>query len=252
MCKKTLGLRYGIGSKPRQTNNCVKYYPDLSKQWKVRTRQDTNFGYACTVTLTWWYDLGLGSRHILVSWTKILWNIVQIRVSSEKNCPDTRFGYVCTLTLKIQYYLGLRSGYTHWSWTTIVWNIIQIQASIKKLWTRTPIRTDVWKYRNTCVHCDLDLGDMILFQGHDRHILGPWTRVVWNIIQVQASIRKLWPGHYEQTDRQTGWSLYTPNIVCEGICIYERVNINRKENNGLDKRTDRHSHTRTYPVLTGI
>ena len=134
MCKKTLGLRYDIGSKPRQTNNFVKYYPDLSKQWKVRTRQDTNFGYACTVTLTWWYDLGLGSWHILGSWTKILWNIVQIRVSSEKNCPDTRFGYVCTLTLEIRYDLGIRLGYTHWSWTTIVWNIIQIQASIKKLW----------------------------------------------------------------------------------------------------------------------
>ena len=45
------------------------------------------------------------------------------------------------------------------SWTTIELNIIQIQLGSEELWPGNGFPV--------CVHCDLDLGDMILGQGHD-------------------------------------------------------------------------------------
>ena len=58
-----------------------------------------------------------------------------------------------------RYDLGSRSWHTLRSWTTIVWNIIQIQHGSEELWSGHGF--------SVCVHCDLDLGDMTLGQGHD-------------------------------------------------------------------------------------
>ena len=72
----------------------------------------------------------------------------------------TRISGICALwPLPSRYDLRSQSWHTLGSWTTIVWNIIQIQLGSEELWPghRFPV----------CVHCDLDLGDMILSQGHD-------------------------------------------------------------------------------------
>ena len=72
--------------------------------------------------------------------------------------PDTDFEYVCTVTLTVEIW-PKRSWHTLGSWTTIVWNIIQIQLGSEELWPGHGFPV--------CVHCDLDLGDMTLGQGHD-------------------------------------------------------------------------------------
>ena len=63
-------------------NNWVIYYPDPIWQWGVMAR--TLFLGMCTL---WpWprrYDLGSRSWHTLVSWTTIVWNIIQIQFGSE-------------------------------------------------------------------------------------------------------------------------------------------------------------------------
>ena len=51
-------------------------------------------------------------------------------------------------------------------------------------------RTQFW----VCVHCDLDLGDMTLGQGHDTP-LGHGQQLWWNIIQIQLGSEELWPRH---------------------------------------------------------
>ena len=56
-----------------------------------------------------------------------------------------------------RYGLVTRSWHTLGSWTTNVWKIIQIQQG--ELWSGH------WFW--VCAHCDLDLGDITLGQGHD-------------------------------------------------------------------------------------
>ena len=58
-----------------------------------------------------------------------------------------------------RYDLGSRSWHTLGSWTTIVWNIIKIQLGTEELCPEH--RFSIY------VHCDLNLGDMTLGQGHD-------------------------------------------------------------------------------------
>ena len=70
----------------------------------------------------------------------------------------TRISSMCALW-PWRYDLGSRSWHTLVSWTTIEWNIIQIQLGSEELWPRHRFPV--------CVHCDLDLGDMTLGQGHD-------------------------------------------------------------------------------------
>ena len=95
-------------------NNCVKYYPDPTRQWGVMAR--------------------------------------------------TRISGICALWPWLQRYdLGSRSWHTLGSWTTIVWNIIQIQLGSEELWPGHGFPVYWYMY----VHCDLDLRDMTLGQGHD-------------------------------------------------------------------------------------
>ena len=58
-----------------------------------------------------------------------------------------------------EYDLGTRSWHTLGSWT-ILWDIIQIQNCNKELCPDTD-------FGYVTVHCDLNLGDMTLGQGHD-------------------------------------------------------------------------------------
>ena len=63
----------------------------------------------------------------------------------------------------LSYDLESRSGQTLGSWTTKVWNIIHIQHCSKELWPKHRFRV--------CKHCDLDLWDMTLSQGHDKPLV---------------------------------------------------------------------------------
>ena len=75
----------------------------------------------------------------------------------------TRISGICALwPWPWRYDLESRSWHIFGSWTTIVWNIIQIQFGSKELWPGHGFPV--------YVHCDLDLGDMILSQGHDTFL----------------------------------------------------------------------------------
>ena len=95
------------------------------------------------------------------------------------------------------YALGLRSWHTLGSWTTIVWNIIQIQHSSEELWPRHTIfgmcTLWPWPWR-------YDLRSSIpRCEQTDKQtgwFLWSWTIVVWNIIQIQHGSEKLWLGHW--------------------------------------------------------
>ena len=69
--------------------------------------------------------------------------------------PYTKHYHNIHFVLSILTELGSRLGLR----TTSVWNIIQVQLSSKKLRPRQGFQL--------CVHCDLDLWDMSLGQGHD-------------------------------------------------------------------------------------
>ena len=121
---------------------------------------DTDFQYVCTVILTleiwplvtvmthpWVMDNNYVKYYPDPTWQ---WGVM----------ARTGISSMCALwPWPWKYDLGSRSWHTLGSWTTIVWNIIQIQLGSEELWPG---------YRfSVCVHCDLDLGDMILGQGHD-------------------------------------------------------------------------------------
>ena len=99
-----------------------------------------------------------------------------------------------------RYDLKSRSWHTLGSWTTVVWNIIQIQLGSEELWPghRFWVR----------VHCDLDLGDMILGQGHDTP-LGHGQQLCEILSRSDKWLRSYGPDTM-WTDGQTGWFLYTP------------------------------------------
>ena len=139
-------------------NNCVKYYPDPTWQWGVMA--PTRISSMCALwPWPWTYDLGSRSWHTLGSWTTIVWNIIQIQHGSEE-MARTWISSICALwPWSWRYDLGSRSWHIFRSWITILWNIIQIQLGSEELWPGHGFPV--------CVHCDLDLGDMTLGQGHD-------------------------------------------------------------------------------------
>ena len=94
-----------------------------------------------------------------------------------------------------RYDLGSRSWHTLGSWTTIVWNIIQIQLGSEELWPGHGFPV--------CVHCDLDLGDMTLGQGHDTPFcygqqfceLLSRSNLALKSYGPDTDFQSLWPGH---------------------------------------------------------
>ena len=197
--------RYVLES--RSWYDCMIYYPDPTWQWGVMARTWIS-GICALWPWTRRYDNGSRSWHTLVSWTTIVWNIIEIQLGSEELWPGHGFPvYVhCDLELGdmtlgqghdttwvmdnncVKYYpdptwqwgvmagtqifsicalwpwprrydLRSRSWHTLGSWTTIAWNSIQIQLGSEELWPRHGFPV--------CVHCDLDLGDITLGQGHN-------------------------------------------------------------------------------------
>ena len=133
----------------------------------------------------------------------------------------TRISSKCALwTWPWRYDLESTSWQTLGSWTTIVWNIIQIQLGSEELWPGHGF--------SVCVHCDLDLGDITLGQGHDtplRHgqqlceIISRSDKGVWSNGPdsiCEKTDRRTDRQTDRRTDKQTGWFLYTPKLCLRG------------------------------------
>ena len=170
---------------------------------------DTDFQYVCTVTLTleiWpWVKVMTHPWVMDNNWVKYYpdptwqWGVMaRTRISSM--CALWPWPWRCDF--------GSRSWHTLVSWTTIVWNYIQIGQGITKLWPGHGFPV--------CVHCDLDLGDMTLGQGHDTPL--GHGQLLCEIISISdKGVRSYGPDTMwtdgqtdRQTDIQTGWFLYTP------------------------------------------
>ena len=181
-------------------NNCVKYHPHLRDPWKVMVWKKYfamcklwhwpwryvpeswswsiawyiikiqfgsdnlwpghGFGYVCTVTM----------NSEIWPWVKVMTYPSVIDNKCVKYYPDptwqwgvmarTCISAICALwPWPRRYDNGSRPWHFLGSWTTIAWNIIQIQLGSEELWPGH--RFLVY------VHCDLDLGDITLGQGHD-------------------------------------------------------------------------------------
>ena len=125
--------------------------------------------------------------------------------------PDTEFEYVCTVTLTLEVWT-LVKVMTH-PWVTDINNYVKYYPDPTWQWgfmarTRILGMCALWPWR-------YDLGS------RSWHILGSWTIIVWNIIQIGQGVKKLWPRHdvNRRTDRWTdrqGDSIYPPNFVCGG------------------------------------
>ena len=118
------------------------------------------FGYVCTVTM----------KSEIWPWVKVMTHPSVIDNKCVKYYLDptwqwgvmarTRISSICALwPWPRKYDNGSSSCHTLGSWTTIVWNIIQIQHGSEELWPG--------RIFPVYVHCDLDLGDMTLGEGHD-------------------------------------------------------------------------------------
>ena len=132
----------------------------------------------------------------------------------------TRISSMCALwPWPWRYDLGSRSWHTLWSWTIIVWNIIEIKLGSEEVWPGYGFPV--------CVHCELDLGDMTLGQGHDTP-LGHGQQLCEIISRSDKGIQSYGPDTMwtegqtdrrtdRQTDGQTGWFLYTPQTLFAGV-----------------------------------
>ena len=175
--------------------------------------------------------------------------------------PDMDFGYVCTVTLTLEewpwvkvmihpsamdnncekYYLDAT-----WQWRvmarTHIFCYVCIFTLTLEVWPWVKVMTHPWVMDNNCLKYYPDptwqwgvmartriLGMCALWPWPWRydlgsrswHILGSWTIIMWNIIQIGQGVKKLWPGHdvNRRTDRQTGGQGDTyipPNFVCGG------------------------------------
>ena len=197
-CDLDLGvmtLGQGMTHRWVMDNNCTNYYPDPTWQWRVMARTLI----LCISALwpwPWRYDLGSRSWHILGSWTTIVRNIIQIQHGSEELRPGHEFGYVCTVTLTLEVWPWLKVMTYPWVMDnncvkyypdpTWQWGVMALTRILGMcaLW--------LWSWR-------YDIGS------RSWHILGSWTIIVWNIIQIGQGVKKLWPGHdvNRRTDRQT-------------------------------------------------
>ena len=98
--------------------------------------------------------------------------------------PDTDFQYMCTVTLTLEIWASVKVMTHPWVMDTIVWNIIQIQLGSEELWPRHGFPV--------CVHCDLDLRDMTLGQGHDT-LLGHGQQLCEILFRSNLAVRSYDP-----------------------------------------------------------
>ena len=102
---------------------------------------------------------------------------------ATRNCgPDTNFGYVCSVTLTSEI----------WPWIKVMTHPLVIDNKCVKYYP-----DPTWQWRViagygfwVCVHCDLDLGDMILGQGYYPDPTWQWGVLARTRI---SSICALWP-----------------------------------------------------------
>ena len=129
----------------------------------------------------------------------IVWNIIQIQLSSEKLWPGHRFSVCVHCDLDFGD-MTLGQGYD----TPLVMDNNCVKYYPDPTWQwGIMARTQIlgmcalwpwpWRY---------DLGS------RSWHTLGSWATIVWNIIKIGKVGKKLWPGH--DVNRRTGWFLYTP------------------------------------------
>ena len=167
--------------------------------------------------------------------------------------PDMDFGYVCTVTLTLEI----------WHWVKVMTHPSIMDNNCEKYYLDPTWQWRVMDWRRILGMCALwpwpwnfDLGSS------SWHILGSWTTIVWNIIQIQHDsegswtiivwniiqirqvVKKLWPGHdvnrrtHGQTDGRTdrrtdgqtdGWFLYTPQTLFAGGIITQIDRENMQE-----------------------
>ena len=152
-------------------NNCVKLYPDRTREYEVmaqtrceQTNRQTDQQTDRVIPTVYTPPPKLCLRRykkrakILNERGKYTFQfdnyMYMCEILSRSNLavrsygPDMDFGYVCTVTLTLEL----------WPWVNVMTHPSVIAIS-EELWTghRFPVY----------VHCDLDLGDMMLGQGHD-------------------------------------------------------------------------------------
>ena len=143
----------------RSWYDCVINHQDPTWQWGVMARTRI-FSMCALWPWPWRYDLGSRSWH---PW---------VMDNNVKYFPDPTpqwgvmartqlFGMYALWPWHLRYDHRTRSWHNLGSWTISVWNIIPIQHSSEDLWPGH------WFSVYMYMHCDLDLGDMTLGQGHD-------------------------------------------------------------------------------------
>ena len=152
-----------------------------------------------------------------------LWEIL-----SRSNVAVKSYDPVCTLTLTLEVWPWVKVM-THpwvmdkncvkyypdptWQWGVMARtrNLGMCALARTQIWGMCALWPWPWRY---------DLGS------RSWHILGSWTIIVWNIIQIGQGVKKLWPGHdvNRRTDRQTnrqtdgqGDSYIPPKLCLWGV-----------------------------------
>ena len=132
--------------------------------------------------------------------------------------PDTDFGHVCTVTLTLQIWpwvqvmthpwVGDKNCVKYYPDPTWLWGVMA-KTRILGMCALRP-----WPGR-------YNLGSK------SWHTLGPWTTIVWNIIQIQQGSEELWPGqgfwvcvhcHLDLGDMTLGQGHDTPFCHGQQLC----------------------------------
>ena len=148
---------------------------------------DTDFRYVCTVTLTLevhLYNLESRSWHTLESWTTIVWNIIQIQLGTEELWPGHGFLVCVHCDLDLG---GITLGQGHDTPLSHEQQSCEILSKSNLTLRSYGPDTDFW-YGCTMTS---EIWPWVKVMTHPWS----WTTIVCNIIQIQQSSEKLWPGH---------------------------------------------------------
>ena len=137
--------------------------------------------------------------------------------------PDMEFGHVCTVTLTLEV----------WPWVKVMTHLWVMDKNCVKYYQDPTWQWGIMARTRILGMCVLwpwpwryDLGS------RSWHILGSWTIIVWNIIQIGQGVKKLWPGHdvNRRTDRQTDRVIliYPQTLFAGGIIIVETTLVQLK------------------------
>ena len=250
-------------------NNCVKYYPHQTWQSGVMAR--TRISSICALwPWHWRYDLGSRSWHFLGSWTTIVWNIIHIKHGSQELWPGHGFPVYVHCDLDIG---DMTLGQGHDTPLSQGQQLCEIISRSEKgvrsygpdtMWTDG--QTDRWTDRTIPIYLgqgqDTPLGNgqqlceissrsnlPVRSYGPDTDFQyvctvtltleiwpWPWVKVMTHPWVKDNNCVKLYPDRKredevmawtqcEQTDRQTGWFLYTPPNFVYGVITNEFLTI---------------------------